>query len=222
MLNSPKSYSEMLPQLGIATAISTFCLFVVLQSLGVLPIHQLPNLSLKEETWFLSYGLVPLVAMLVAYTLSRFLQMHYFAASITGILSVWNRKFIVHEMVKVTGLNNEYVSRLSSKDINTIMNSHFYPKLAMVDRHYIDVFWTFALSFWVLFEHTIIVAATSIYLIAFELKYLPIGVIIYLIVCRLVTLASLFVAASKSTDQVRQIEFSDEEIKTLGADIQKT
>jgi hypothetical protein len=209
MFNSPKNYNELLPKLNRITFISTFAFFIVLRMFNLVPLvafgkDVIPPLKDYKEMieWILSFGIIPLVAALIALFFSTAFEIHNKVARLLKIRFFWDKYFIVKPLVAKAKVD----MKITPSTVKHIMNELYYPQVKKIDQHYVELFWRYALPFWILFEHAIVVFITAVILsivnanirILFLWGY-------FLCITLLAALQLVFVTAEKSTDQANQI-----------------
>jgi hypothetical protein len=208
MFESPKSYNEMLSQLNFWTALLTFAYSVVLVAFGIVP--KIPVINalvppIKGYTellnWALSFGVVPTVCAVVALILSRALEMHNSLSKLIQLRFAWDKYFIV----KPLRARAQSDVSLDRKTVRKVMNEFYYGAVKDIDQHYVQLFWRYALPFWIIFEHLLVVAV-SIAILTFLRAPHTLDLFFYLIGVAVLGAVQFFaVTARKSLDQVRQI-----------------
>jgi hypothetical protein len=208
-IKSPSNYNEMLAKLNKATFYSTLIFMVGMRifdyiPLVVVPEKLIPPISGAKDimAWAISFGVIPLISAAFAYFLSHSFEIHNKVASLCQIRYIWERFYIVKPMAKIAGSS----VKLNKKLVNKVMHELYYPEVKKIDAHYVNLFWRYTQTFWVLFEHMLVVIAFIITMEFFgEAKPLA-DMYSYLLIISLLTLLQfVFVTAPKSTDQVKQI-----------------
>jgi hypothetical protein len=208
MLKSPTSYNEMLPSLNLATSTLTFLLAIVLTILDYVPRIKVPKEHLPPfgddqqlADWLMSFGLVPIAAALVSLMLSRAFEMHNIISKLLFLRYAWDKFYVVKPLAVRAGsgvaINRSVVRR--------VMNDLYYPETRNLDPHYVHLFWRYALFFWILFEHAIIVAVALISL--YFLDRDDLHLLARYLGCVIAVCAIQFFAVTsrKSRDQAEQI-----------------
>jgi hypothetical protein len=209
LLDSPKNYNELLPRLNGATFLTTLALFIMLRIFNLVPYVQfnkalVPQLQKYKELieWIVSSGVIPLIAAFVAFILSYVFEMHYKIAKLLLVRFFWDKYFIARPLAK----RAKSEISLTSINVKRIMNELYYPKVKEIDQHYVQLFWRYALPFWILFEHALVVFATAIILSIVNRNASILGLWEYFVCIVIVTvLQLLLVTAPKSTDQADQL-----------------
>lgn len=206
---SPENYNQMLSKLGKWTFFTTLAFLI-----GLRFFELVPRIEVNEELippikdhqqlieWCLSFGAIPLLGAGVAWLLSSLFEIHNKLSKIILIRFVWDKLFIVRPMLKKVGM----YQKLNRSKVKEIMAGLYYPEVKNIDQHYVHVFWRYALQFWVLFEHLLVVIATviTLWIIAGSLPHN--GLLVYLLAVFFVTaLHWFFVVTNKSQDQAEQI-----------------
>lgn len=105
-------------------------------------------------------------------------------------------------MLKKVGM----YQKINRSKVKEIMSGLYYPEVKNIDQHYVHVFWRYALQFWVLFEHLLVVMATVIILWIINGSLPHGGLLLYLLVVFFVAAFHWFsVVTNKSQDQANQI-----------------
>jgi hypothetical protein len=208
-IKSPSNYNEMLTKLNKATFYTTLIFMVAMRlfeyiPLVVVPDKLIPPITRGKDiiTWAMSFGVIPLISATFAYFLSHSFEIHNKVAKLCQIRYIWDRFYIVKPMAKIADSS----VTLNKKLVNKVMHELYYPEVKKIDAHHVHLFWRYAQTFWVLFEHMLVVVAFIITMKFFgEVKPLA-GIYYYLLIISALTLLQFaFVTAPKSTDQVRQI-----------------
>jgi hypothetical protein len=164
MFTSPKSYNEMLPKLNLVTALSTFGYVFVLAALGYIPklemnrglIPPLEQSTTNLVNWALSFGIIPIASMIVAYIFSSSFEMHNILSKLIGLRYFWDRFFIVGPLREIARSD----VHLNRTVVRRVMGEFYYKELKSVDSHFVELFWRYALNFWIFFEHAAIVGVS--------------------------------------------------------------
>lgn len=209
MFESPKNYNELLPKLNRATFFITFVFFILLRIFNFVPFVEfkkdlIPPLKDYKEIidWIFSFGVIPLIAAFMALFLSSFFEMHNKVTKLLGIRFFWDKYFIVKPLAKRANSEME----LTTSTVKKIMNELYYPQVKNIDQHYVELFWRYALPFWILFEHVIVVLITAVVLSIVHANAMVLFIWGYLVCVIIVTaLQLIFVTGPKSTDQANQI-----------------
>jgi len=209
MFESPKNYNELLPKLNKDTFLSTLAFFIVLRLLNLVPYIEfnkilIPQLKEYKEfiEWLVSFGVMPLIAAFVALFFSYYFEMHNKISKILKIRFLWDKYFIVKPLTKKASSNVE----LTQSVVMKVMNELYYPEVKKIDQHYVQLFWRYALPFWILFEHAIIVFVTALVLTIMNrnISILQLwGYFIFVVI--VTTLQLILVTGQKSTDQADQL-----------------
>lgn len=205
---SVENYDQMLSKLGKHTFFTTLIFLIFLRFLNIIPKIEINNelvppiKDYKELVeWFLSFGALPFLGAGIAWLLSSFFGMHNIASEVMGLKYIWNKYFIIRPMITRADLEE----KLSRKRVKEIMVGLYYPEVKKIDQHYVHIFWRYALRFWTLFEHFLVVLGTTL-VISFFNETLPLLLFLYLgIIFFITTTHWLFVVKNKSTDQANQI-----------------
>lgn len=206
---SPENYNQMLSKLGRCTFLTTLFFLIGLRVLDIIPKIEIdeqlipPAKDYKELIeWFLSFGAIPLFGAVIAWVMSSLFEVHNKLSKVILLRYMWERYFIVLPMLKRIGISGQ----LSKKRVKEIMNGLYYPQVKEIDQHYVHIFWRYALQFWVIFEHLLVVLITVVILFYInnelpynELLWYLLGVFV------LALLHWLFVVTKKSKDQADQI-----------------
>lgn len=212
LFKSPKNYRELLPQLSAATALTTLAYVIVLVITGFVPQIAVdkalvPPIKGHEDqlNWVLSFGIVPLLSAIAAWILSRALEMHNNLAKLFQLRFLWNKHFIVKPLRYAADSDVQ----LDRATVRKVMNEFYYKATQGIDKHYVEVFWHYALPFWILFEHAIIVAISIAILWWLKAPHL-INLLLWLAFVVVLGAMQFFTVTSrKSLDQVRQIPIPD-------------
>jgi hypothetical protein len=169
------------------------------------PIHEYTELL----SWALSFGVVPLFSALGAFIFSRAFEMHNICSKLLQLRFVWDKYFIVEPLRARAGSEIP----LNRQTVQEVMNDFYYGAVKEIDQHYVHLFWRYALPFWIIFEHALIVALSIAVLGFLKVPHVW-KLVLYLVgVIAVCTLQFFTVISKKSTDQVRQI--SSEKIKAF-------
>jgi hypothetical protein len=209
MLTSPKSYNEMLPKLNLVTAVSTFAYTFVIAALGYVPrlemnrglIPPLEQSSANLINWALSFGIIPLASALVAYIFSSSFEMHNIVSKLIGLRYLWDRIYIVGPLKKIAGSD----THLNRGKVRRIMSEFFYKELKTVDSHFVEIFWRYALNFWIIFEHAVIVGVSLAILEFFKVPGLRSLLWYWAAVIAFAAAQFLLVVVRKTGDEIKQI-----------------
>jgi hypothetical protein len=212
LFRPPKNYRELLPKLSAATALTTFVYVTVLVIVGFVPKIAVdkslvpPIKGYEDElSWALSFGVVPLLSAIAAWVLSRALEMHNNLAKLFQLRFYWNREFIVKPLRDAAGSD----VRLDRTTVRRVMNEFYYKATKGIEQHYVEVFWHYALPFWIIFEHAIIVAISIGILWWLKVPHLA-NLSFWLAFVVLFGAVQFFAVSSrKSLEQVRQIPIQD-------------
>jgi hypothetical protein len=155
--------------------------------------------------WVLSFGVVPLFSAIAAWVLSRALEIHNNLAKLFQLRFYWNKNFIVKPLRDAVGSD----VLLNRAMVRKVMNEFYYRATREIDKHYVEVFWHYALPFWIIFEHAIIVAISIAILWWLKAPHL-LNLLLWLAFVVLFGAIQFFTVTSrKSLDQVRQIPIPD-------------
>lgn len=206
---SAENYNQMLTKLGRWTFFTTLCFLIALRISELIPKIEVDSSLIppikdhqKLIEWFLSFGAIPLFGAFAAWLLSSIFELHNKLSKLIFLRYLWDRCFIVKPMLKRAGINHE----LNRGRVKDIMAGLYYPEVKNIDQHYVQIFWRYALQFWIIFEHLLVVLVTTIALWIFKQSLPHSGLLIYLGVLFLVAMTHwLFVATNKSKDQADQI-----------------
>ncbi|MGR2943554.1 hypothetical protein ABMX92_21560 [Vibrio vulnificus] len=208
-IKSPSNYNEMLAKLNKSTFFTTLFFMVAMRIFDYVPLVLVPKelvppiAGAKDITsWAISFGVIPLLSAWFAYLLSHSFEIHNKAAKLLQIRYAWKRFYIVKPMAEIAGSP----IGLNKESVNKVMHELYYPEVKKIDSHYVNLFWRYAQTFWVMFEHLLVVISFMIIMLLWgseqSLKWL---VYYFLIVLTATLVQFLFVTAPKSTDQVKQI-----------------
>lgn len=208
-IKSPNNYNEMLEGLNKGTLITTFIFFVVLRYFEIIPKIIIPESlipPLKDYKelldWAASFGALPLAAALLTAFFSSFFEAHNKISKLLGIRYAWDKFFIIKPLLKNAKINKN----LSRAEIKLAMSNFYYPEAKKIDQHYVQLFWRYAMFFWVFFEHFFVVLVTSSALEFIYREKSFTALWVYLLVLFSVTLTQwLFVTVQKSKNQAKQI-----------------
>jgi hypothetical protein len=206
---SPENYNELLPKLNVFTFFTTLIFFLLLRYFKLIPNIEIdktliPPIEKSKAIieWLLSFGVIPIGAAFLALFFSSSFEMHNKISKKLKIRYFWEKKFIIQPLIARSG----YKIHLTKDNIKKIMNDFYYQEVKKIDQHYVKLFWRYALPFWVLFEHTIIVFVVSVIMTIIKINFAVLYLWIYFIILLILTaLQLIFVTAQKSTDQVNQI-----------------
>jgi hypothetical protein len=199
----------MLPKLNLATAVGTFGYVFVLAFFGYIPRvdvnHALipplePNYARFTE-WVLSFGVVPFGSAVLAYFLSSSFEMHNILSKLLGLRYFWDRFYIVRPLRERAQsdvpLNRALVRR--------VMTEFYYKQIKSLDSHFVELFWRYAMQFWMIFEHAVVVAASIFILWIMHARSVQ-GPAWYLVAVVAIGIAQFFlVTVRKTADEIRQI-----------------
>jgi hypothetical protein len=209
---APKSYREMLTKLNWWTAIATFVYVAVITRVGFLPPIEVdqglipPIKDYKDLlSWGSSFGLIALGGAALAFLLSWIFEMHNLVSKALQLRYFWDRYFIVKPLMKASGTNE----RITREIVRAVINEFYYDWTKRIDQHYVEVFWRYALVFWILFEHLIVVAISIIILALLKTPHLWKLLVYFLGTLTITALQFFFVTVSKTKDQVKQIPAAD-------------
>lgn len=222
IISSPGNYNEMLSKLNRATFFSTLLFFILLRCFGYIPNIEInkalipPANDYKELLeWILSFGVLPIASAFIALLLSHSFEMHNILAKLFGVRYVWDKYFIVNVLAERAGIS----AKFNRDQVKQVMHSLYYPCIKKIDPHYVNLFWRYALPFWVLFEHLFVVAFTTIALKIIYVEQPLAGLYLYLVVIAFLCLSQwLLVTTKKSKDQAQQIPLQEvkEYFRTIG------
>lgn len=207
---SPENYNEMLESLSSKTFWSTLIFFIVLRILDIIPLVKIsPELIPKIKDWddtityICSFGVIPLIIAFICGFLSQNFEIHNLLSKVLQIRYFWDKCFIVEVLVKRAGVTNITLNKLNVK---RIMNEFYYSAVKEIDQHYVKLFWRYALTFWALFEHLVVITITSIILFFSISSKNFIFLWSYLLLVLIATICHfIFITAKKSTDQANAI-----------------
>ncbi|MGA8611209.1 MAG: hypothetical protein WB760_05760, partial [Xanthobacteraceae bacterium] len=154
---APKSYREMLNNLNWSTAITTFVYVAVITKLGFtrqLAVDQSLVPPIKDYKDLLdwatgSFGLIPILAAGVAFLLSWAFEIHNVVSKAIQVRYLWDKYLVAKPLRGIAGSQVP----LRRATVRRVMNEFYYPQLKLLDQHYVELFWRYALVFWILFEH---------------------------------------------------------------------
>ena len=206
---SPKNYNELLPKLNRSTFFTTLIFFIMLRIFNFVPLikiskdHIPPIDNYKEIIeWILSFGVIPIIAAFIALFFSSCFEMHNKISKWLRIRFLWAKFFIVKPLSQKAGIEIE----LSSKNVTKIMIELYYPEVIKINQHYVELFWRYALLFWVLFEHAIVVFISVSVLTVINRNSTILFLWGYFLIILIIdALQLIFVTAQKSTNQANQI-----------------
>lgn len=206
---SPENYNQMLSKLGKWTFLCTLFFLVALRFFELVPKVEIdsslaPPIKDSKELieWLFSFGAIPLIGAVIAWLCSSTFEAHNKLSKIILLRYLWDRLFIVSPMLKRT----ELIQELNRTRVKEIMNGLYYPQIKNIDQHYVHIFWRYALQFWVIFEHLLVVLITAITLWIVNRSIPDKGLLIYLALVFFVAVTHwLFVVTNKSKDQSDQI-----------------
>ncbi len=206
---SPENYNQMLSKLGKLTFLTTFAFLIGLRFFELVPKIEInhalvPPIEDYERLieWCLSFGAIPLAGASAAWLFSTIFEIHNKLSKLIFLRYIWDRMYIVKPMLQKAGISQE----LNHGRVKQIMNGLYYPEIKNIDQHYVHVFWRYALQFWVIFEHFLVVLITTIALWIINQTLPHTGLLIYLGIVFLLALSHwAFVVTKKSTDQANQI-----------------
>lgn len=208
-IKSPNNYNEMLEGLNKGTFFTTLIFFFVLRYVETIPKIIIPESLIppvkdyKElMDWVVSFGAIPLAAALLATFLSSFFEIHNKISRLLGTRYIWDKFFIITPMLKSANINKQ----LNRAEIKLAMNKLYYPEAKKIDQHYVQLFWRYAMFFWIFFEHIFVVLTTICALEFIDRDKSFTGLWLYLAALSVVTIAQwYFVTVKKSIDQANQI-----------------
>ena len=211
-MSSPENYNEMLSKLGKMTFLTTLVFLIGLRLLDIIPKIEVddalipPVKDYKELIeWLLSFGAIPLVGAFLAWMLSTLFEVHNKISKITRLRYVWDRYFIVAPMLSRKGISGQ----LSQKRVRDIMVGLYYPEVKNIDQHYVHIFWRYALQFWIIFEHFLVVLLTTLILFITDSTIPTSDLVWYSLVVFIIGFIHwYFVVTPKSKDQADQISGS--------------
>ena len=208
-LKSPASYNDLLEQLNKITFCSSFIFFVFMSLFGYLPVIKIsPDLLPATEDqgvllkWVVSFGLVPVTLASIAFLASFSLEAHNVLAKILGLRLYWDRA------ITKKALRCSQVERKATRDlVKNFMRDIFYKEVALINQHYVQLFWRYTLSFWAIFEHFFVVLLTIAYLLIFNNDKVDRALFFYLLgLLFLLVFHLFFITLKKSYSQVDQID----------------
>jgi hypothetical protein len=131
--------------------------------------------------------------------------MHNILSKLIGLRYFWDRFYIVGPLRERVDshvpLNRVLVRR--------VMAEFYYKQLKDIDPHFVELFWRYAMQFWMIFEHAFVVAASIVILLFLRPRNLE-GPLWYLAIVAALTTAQFFLVTVKKTrDEVRQISTQD-------------
>jgi hypothetical protein len=203
-------YRQMLSRLNVATGIGTFLYMAGLTYLGILPHISIarpfsPPADVVETkglvTWAAAFGVIPITCAFGAFVLSRVFEAHNLVSKVLQIRFIWDKYYIVKP------LRDRAQSDISldRATVRKVMNEFYYKAVKAIDPHYVQMFWWYALPFWVIFEQVLVVAISILVLALIRAPHiLPLlGYLFSLMIAG--ALHFHFIAAKKSLDEVREI-----------------
>jgi len=206
---SPNNYNEMLEGLNKGTFFTTLIFFIALRFFEIIPKIIIPETlvpPLKDQKelidWVVSFGAIPLTAALLANFLSSFFEIHNKISKLLGIRYIWDKFFIINPLLK----SAKIIKKLNRTEIKLAMSKFYYPEIKKIDQHYVQLFWRYAMFFWVFFEHIFVVLVTTstLELIYSDKSFTALWQ--YLLILSIITFTQwYFVTVQKSKDQARQI-----------------
>ncbi len=210
---SPKNYIELLSKLNWCTFLTTLIFFIVLRYFNLIPhikfderlIPPIKDYKALFE-WIVSFGVIPFFAAVFAWFLSKFFEIHNKIEKFSKVRFFWDKYFIAKPLAGKT----RFQAPLTFITVKKIMNEFYYPNVRNIESHYVELFWNYALWFWVLFEHTAVVFVTAIIIsiiywnnkVCFLWGY-------FAIISIFTAIQLIFVTGPKSTDQANQISEVD-------------
>ncbi len=211
MLNikSPTNYNEMLGKLNKSTFFTTLIFMVVLRVFDYLPLIKVPPSlipPIKDNKefidWALSFGILPLCMAGVAFFLSHSFEIHNKLAKLFQIRYIWDKYFIVKPLAEIAKSDIE----INREIVKKVMHELYYPQVKGIDQHYVTLFWRYAQTFWVIFEHFFVVL---VFLLVSKLLF-PSNSLKYIFIYAafiafLGLIQFVFVTAPKSKVQANQI-----------------
>lgn len=206
---APENYNQMLSKLGRWTFLTTLCFLIALRYFELVPKIEVdsslvPPIKDHQELieWCLSFGAIPLFGAFIAWLCSSIFEVHNKLSKVILLRYLWDRFFIVKPMLKRTGISQ----KLNRSRVKEIMAGLYYPEVKNIDQHYVHVFWRYALQFWVIIEHLLVILITTIALWVANQSMPHSGLFIYLGVVFLIAILHWsFVVTNKSKDQADQI-----------------
>jgi hypothetical protein len=167
------------------------------------PKEHLPPFGDNQQLadWLMSFGFVPVAAALLSLVLSRAFEMHNILSKLLQLRYAWDRFYVVKPLAFRAGSG----VTITRSVVRRVMNELYYPETRNLDPHYVQIFWRYALVFWILFEHAIIVsvALISLYFIGrHDLHRLTVYLGCVIAACAIQFFA---VTSRKSRDQADQI-----------------
>jgi hypothetical protein len=217
MFEQPKNYNQMLSRLNWTTAFATFIYTAALTKFGFLPYVPIakgliPPVEVEGNKELLSwaaaaFGTLPLLAAIGAFLLSRAFELHNLASKALQLRFAWDKYYIVKPLRDRAHSNLP----LGREAVRKVMNEFYYEAVKKIDPHYVELFWRYALVFWVIFEHILVVAASIAVLTLFQVPNLwePASYLLFLLV--VAALHFQLITTKKTRDQVRQIPTADVE-----------
>jgi hypothetical protein len=137
----------------------------------------------------------------MAYVLSSSFEMHNILSKLIGLRYFWDRFYIVGPLRKRA--NTEV--KLNRVVVRRVMTEFYYKQIKTIDAHFVELFWRYAMQFWMIFEHAAIVAVSILILKFVQPRNLE-GPILYLTVVVAFGIAQFFlVTARKTGDEIKQI-----------------
>lgn len=175
------------------------CLPVVKISPDLLPATEDQGVLLK---WMVSFGLVPITLASIAFLASFSLEAHNILAKALGLRLYWDRA------ITKKALRYSQVERKATRDlVKSFMRDIYYKEVALINQHYVQLFWRYTLSFWAIFEHFFVVLLTVVFLLIFNNEKVDSSIFFYLLGLLLLLLFHLFfITLKKSYSQIEQID----------------
>ena len=215
MFAPPKTYNEMLRRLHWSTAILTFIYTAVLTLFGYFPeLHpakdMVPPIAVAGNRellpWALAaFGVIPVVSAIAAYVVSRFFEVHNLLAKAIQLRFVWDKYNIVKPLRDRAGSDMP----LDRSNVKRVMNEFYYSAVKKIDQHYVELFWRYALPFWALFEHLLVVAVSLLILALLKAPHISWIAGYLFLVLAVSILHYFFIVTKKTQDQVAQIPTDD-------------
>lgn len=202
-----KDYDSMLTRLNWTTLIISSIYSIILESYGFLPFKPLSEKIITPIpiiNWFISFGYWPCILIVIMWLLSV-VEFHNKISKIIGLRYIWDKYYIVKPMYSISGMEAQF-KFLKRSQVENIMNCFFYKEVKTIEEHYKIIFWRYAVWSWVFFEHTFLIII-SLILTVFLFHTFKFSLLWYFIFVVILTNCHIFfVAASKSTDEVKAID----------------
>jgi hypothetical protein len=205
---APQNYNELLSELGKRTACTTLVFLIMLRYFEVIPkitmdSALIPPIKDHQElvNWVVSFGLIPIAGAVFAWLLSSVFEVHNQLSKLIQFRYLWDKAYIAAPLLKKAGKQQV----LDRQEVRNILYNFYYKEVKEIDQHYVQVFWRYALHFWVLFEH-LLVSIIATVVVGIGSKQCPYELLIYTGVVFAVTAVHWrFVTVKKTLDQVAQI-----------------